>query len=87
MRNNVLVFILSVFIFSVTVHGEGLVNKKSLSAEELMAELDTDESETISKDEAKANRKVKKSFKKADANSDGELDMEELRVALKKAKK
>ena len=67
------------------VHADHHGKKKS--AEEVMEELDTDKSGTLSETEASKHKKLKKGFKKADVNEDGELDLTELKSALEKKKK
>ena len=87
MKKFLLLALTITFAFAASADIQSPVNKKKMTAEEIMAELDVDGSDTISKKEAKANKKVKKAFKTADANGDGELDMAELKTALEKTKK
>ncbi|MGB0372389.1 MAG: hypothetical protein ACPGN3_13735 [Opitutales bacterium] len=55
--------------------------------EQVMAELDTDKSGTLSKAEAKPHKRVTKRFDRADKDEDGQLNMKELKRALGGGKK
>ncbi len=90
-RSLLTVALLSVCVFTSAAQAakqaDGGKKKGPPAPAKLIEKLDADESGTLSKDEVAKNKMLTKRFNKIDANKDGELDLEELKVGLTKKPK
>jgi hypothetical protein len=88
---SILVACLLPLIAQATHHEEGEVGKKKKpDPEQVFKKLDSDSSEGISLEEAKASKKGKsleKRFAKLDKDGSGELDLEEFKASMGKKSK